>query len=93
MLILFIWLGSVLPERYTEVISDCESHPGNHCVLLQEVHEKIYHERFKDLLHLSQIRLDSMIMVERADVLRLLYLYDKGGIYFDLDNKVNYTCL
>ena len=32
-------------------------------------------------------------MVERADIIRLLYLYDKGGIYSDLDNDINYTCL
>ena len=93
MLIVFLWLGSVLPERYLEVINDCESYPGNRCVILQEVHEKILLAKYKDLLHLSQPRLDSMIMVERTDILRLLYLYDKGGIYSDLDNKINYTCL
>ena len=32
-------------------------------------------------------------MVERADILRLLYLYDKGGIYSDLDNTIDYPCL
>lgn len=32
-------------------------------------------------------------MVEKADLLRLLYLYDKGGVYSDLDNSINYTCL
>ena len=32
-------------------------------------------------------------MVERADIVRLLYLYDKGGIYSDLDSEINYTCL
>ena len=93
MLIVFLWLGSVLPERYTEVITNCESYPGNRCVILQEVHEKILLEKYKGLLHLSKPRLDSLIMVERTDILRLLYLYDKGGIYSDLDNKIDYACL
>ena len=32
-------------------------------------------------------------MVEKVDILRLLYVYEKGGMYSDIDNKINYECL
>lgn len=32
-------------------------------------------------------------MVEKTDILRLFYLYEKGGVYSDMDNSINYTCL
>jgi mannosyltransferase OCH1-like enzyme len=45
------------------------------------------------MLNVSDARISQMIMVERADVLRLLYLYDKGGVYSDMDNVIDYPCL
>lgn len=44
------------------------------------------------MLGCTEERLDRLIMDEKVDLLRLFYLYDKGGIYSDLDNKINYTC-
>ena len=43
MLMVFVWLGSMLPLRYIDIINECQSHPGNECIILQEVHEKILH--------------------------------------------------
>ncbi len=34
-----------------------------------------------------------MLPVERADLIRLLYIYENGGVYTDLDNAVDYNCL
>ena len=45
------------------------------------------------MLNVSDDRITRMLLVERADVLRLLYLYDKGGLYTDLDNDIDYPCL
>jgi mannosyltransferase OCH1-like enzyme len=45
------------------------------------------------MLNVSDDRITRMLLVERADVLRLLYIYDKGGLYTDLDNDIDYPCL
>lgn len=31
--------------------------------------------------------------IQRADILRVLYIYEYGGIYADLDMVINYQCL
>lgn len=53
MLMVFIWLGSLLPERHYKVLSDCENHPGNRCVLLQNYHYEYYLQKYKPLLNVS----------------------------------------
>ena len=93
MFMVFIWLGALLPPKYEQTMKDCEDYPGNTCILLQDFHYKYYMEKYKDLLELTEQRVDEMVMVEKSDVLRLLYLYDKGGIYSDVDNKIDYACL
>ena len=93
MLIILIWLGSVLPDKYFNTINRCEEYPQNQCVLLGEAHYNHYINKYRSMLNVSDARISQMIMVERADVLRLLYLYDKGGVYSDMDNVIDYPCL
>lgn len=50
-------------------------------------------EKYKGMLGLTEERMERFIMDEKVDLLRLFYLHDKGGIYSDMDNKINYTCL
>jgi mannosyltransferase OCH1-like enzyme len=50
-------------------------------------------DKYKGMLGLTEERMDRFIMDEKVDLLRLFYLHDKGGIYSDMDNKINYTCL
>ena len=90
MLIILIWLGSVLPDKYFNTINRCEEYPQNQCVLLGEAHYNHYINKYRSMLNVSDARISQMIMVERADVLRLLYLYDKGGVYSDMDNVIDY---
>lgn len=35
LLVMFIWLGSVFPEKYYETYAACEANPNNTCILLQ----------------------------------------------------------
>ena len=93
MIIVMIWLGSMFPDKYLDVVKNCTNYETNRCVILQEVHWDYLSHKYKDMLNLTQHRTDRLILVEKVDILRLLYLYDKGGIYTDLDNVVNYTCL
>ena len=93
MLIILIWLGSVLPSKYIDVIKTCEAHGPNHCLVLQEAHWNIMFDKYKDMLALSSERVQQLTLSERTDILRLLYLYDIGGIYSDLHSKVDFPCL
>lgn len=93
MLIILIWLGSVLPDKYFNTIKKCEEYPQNQCVLLGEAHWFHYINKYRSMLNVSDDRINKMIMVERTDVLRLLYIYEKGGVYSDMDNVIDYPCL
>jgi hypothetical protein len=93
MLIILIWLGSLFPQKYFNVIEKCEEYPQNQCVLLGEGHWDYYLKKYRSMLNVTDDRITRMVLVERADVLRLLYIYDKGGLYTDLDNDIDYPCL
>ena len=79
--IFFIWLGSVVPARYQAHYEECLREYGP-CKLLGEKEEAFLMETY----NMTDTRRS---VIERADVMRLLTVYHYGGIYLDLDTKVN----
>lgn len=86
MLIVMIWLGGLFPPKHNSVIDHCQQDPRNQCVLLGENDWQYYIQKDRHMLNISDERIKSMLVVERSDILRLLYLYEHGGAYSDLDN-------
>lgn len=92
MLVIMIWLGSVLPEQFYSSIAQCHNYIHNNCILLGEPHWYSYIKKYKSMFNISDERMNQTLLQERVDLLKLLYLYEKGGIYTDINNKIDYRC-
>ena len=92
-LMVFVWIGAILPNHFKQVLKDCENRSEYKCLVLQEIHFIIYFEKYKTQLGLTEERIATLSTQEKEDLLKLLYLYDHGGIYSDLDNQIDYDCL
>lgn len=79
--ITYIWLGDKVPARYAKRAM-YSKYPY---LLLNEAHWKIIGWEWQ--------KYKSLQTIEKADILRLLFVYNYGGIYSDLDVVCDYDKL
>ena len=78
--IVYVWLGDVIPSRYVKRLE-----------WITFPYKLIGDKQWQELA--TDFHKYNLAAVEKADILRVLYLQKYGGIYSDFDNILNYTCL
>jgi len=79
----FIWLGSDLPELTKNYINSFERHNPDYSIhIWNEKNTKEILEIHPQLLELYN---KSKLFCQKADILRLIILYEFGGFYIDAD--------
>jgi hypothetical protein len=84
-MIIHIWTGGVIPDNYARHLQNVQYR----YLLLGENEWQKYTKLFADEQGIDFNKLNTTKKNLKSNILRFLYLYYNGGVYFDIDYEFN----